>query len=79
MWYGICHIGQLVTNKEIQLITTLQPAAPPNPFYGTKTFKKSQMTMLKEEFNPFKFAKVADATTIRKWSLCGLESRLTFG
>ncbi|CAE6354181.1 unnamed protein product [Rhizoctonia solani] len=40
------------------------PAAPPNPFYGTKVFKKSQMTMLKEEFNPFKFAKVAEASTV---------------
>ncbi|KAF8753320.1 LsmAD [Rhizoctonia solani] len=38
-------------------------ATPPNPFYGTKVFKKSQM-MLKEEFNPFKFAKVAEASSV---------------
>jgi hypothetical protein len=50
-------------------------AATPNPFYGTKTFKKAQMTMLKEEFNPFKFAKVADAASIRKCNCFKAERR----
>ncbi|KAG9085158.1 hypothetical protein FS749_004649 [Ceratobasidium sp. UAMH 11750] len=54
-------------------------AAPPNAFYGTKTFKKTQMTMLKEEFNPFKFAKVADAGSIPPtWPYTGRKFMLLF-
>ncbi|KAG8690731.1 hypothetical protein FRC11_009476 [Ceratobasidium sp. 423] len=55
------------------------PAAPPNPFYGTKVFKKSQMTMLKEEFNPFKFAKVAEASTVGpSWPYTGRKFLMLF-
>ncbi|CUA73378.1 putative protein C21B10,03c [Schizosaccharomyces pombe 972h-] [Rhizoctonia solani] len=55
------------------------PAAPSNPFYGTKVFKKSQMTMLKEEFNPFKFAKVAEASTVApSWPYTGRKFLLLF-
>ncbi|QRV75167.1 protein phosphatase 1 regulatory subunit 7 [Ceratobasidium sp. AG-Ba] len=54
-------------------------AAPPNPFYGTKTFKKTQMTMLKEEFNPFKFAKVADSSSVPpNWPYTGRKFMLLF-
>ncbi|CAE6461619.1 unnamed protein product [Rhizoctonia solani] len=55
------------------------PAAPPNPFYGTKVFKKSQMTMLKEEFNPFKFAKVAEASSVGPvWPYTGRKFLMLF-
>ncbi|CAE6425876.1 unnamed protein product [Rhizoctonia solani] len=55
------------------------PAAPPNPFYGTKVFKKSQMTMLKEEFNPFKFAKVAEASSVVSlWPYTGRKFLMLF-
>ncbi|CAE6473507.1 unnamed protein product [Rhizoctonia solani] len=55
------------------------PAAPPNPFYGTKVFKKSQMTMLKEEFNPFKFAKVAEASSVGpNWPYTGRKFLMLF-
>ncbi|KAJ1307645.1 hypothetical protein OPQ81_001739 [Rhizoctonia solani] len=54
------------------------PAAPPNPFYGTKVFKKSQM-MLKEEFNPFKFAKVAEASSVGPtWPYTGRKFLMLF-
>ncbi|CAE6380177.1 unnamed protein product [Rhizoctonia solani] len=54
------------------------PAAPPNPFYGTKVFKKTQM-MLKEEFNPFKFAKVAEASSVApNWPYTGRKFLMLF-
>ncbi|CCO28654.1 hypothetical protein BN14_02652 [Rhizoctonia solani AG-1 IB] len=54
------------------------PAAPPNPFYGTKVFKKTQM-MLKEEFNPFKFAKVAEASSVTpNWPYMGRKFLMLF-
>ncbi|KAG8763788.1 hypothetical protein FRC12_008407 [Ceratobasidium sp. 428] len=53
--------------------------ASQNAFYGTKTFKKTQMTMLKEEFNPFKFAKVADAPSVPpNWPYTGRKFMLLF-
>ncbi|GAB1525096.1 poly(A)-binding protein binding protein [Rhizoctonia solani] len=53
-------------------------ATPPNPFYGTKVFKKSQM-MLKEEFNPFKFAKVAEASSVSpNWPYTGRKFLMLF-
>ncbi|KIK63067.1 hypothetical protein GYMLUDRAFT_72298 [Collybiopsis luxurians FD-317 M1] len=41
-----------------------QGPAPPNPFFGTRPIKKSPPVNVKDDFNPFKHAKVVDASGI---------------
>ncbi|GJE88624.1 PAB1-binding protein-like protein [Phanerochaete sordida] len=36
----------------------------PNPFFGTRTLKKTPPVHIKDDFNPFKYAKVVDASQI---------------
>jgi len=40
------------------------PPATPNPFFGTRVLKKGAPVHVKDDFNPFKNAKVAEASTI---------------
>ncbi|KZS88055.1 hypothetical protein SISNIDRAFT_460103 [Sistotremastrum niveocremeum HHB9708] len=51
---------------------TTEPPAPPNPFFGTKPVKKSSSVHVKDDFNPFKFGKVAEASSIiSTWPFSG--------
>ncbi|TCD69353.1 hypothetical protein EIP91_007909 [Steccherinum ochraceum] len=44
----------------------------PNPFFGVRTPKKGPPVHIKEDFNPFKFAKVAEASSVGpNWSYSG--------
>jgi hypothetical protein len=36
----------------------------PNPFFGTRVLKKGTPVHVKDDFNPFKNAKVAEASSI---------------
>ncbi|GBE88385.1 hypothetical protein BKA93DRAFT_768236 [Sparassis latifolia] len=38
--------------------------APPNPFFGTRTIKKTPPVHIKDDFNPFKHGKVPDAKQV---------------
>jgi hypothetical protein len=38
--------------------------AGPNPFFGARAIKKTPLVNVKDDFNPFKHAKVADASAI---------------
>lgn len=51
-----------------------QPVAPgpPNPFFGTRPLKKSPPVHIKDDFNPFKYAKVVEASQIApQWPYSG--------
>lgn len=37
---------------------------PTNPFFGAKVIKKTGVVHIKDDFNPFKFAKVAEASAV---------------
>ncbi|KAL0955014.1 hypothetical protein HGRIS_003935 [Hohenbuehelia grisea] len=41
-----------------------EAAASPNPFFGTRQIKKGAPVHIKDDFNPFKHNKVAEASTI---------------
>jgi hypothetical protein len=54
-------------------------ATPPNPFYGTRVpTKKGVSVHLKEDFNPFRHSKVADASQVCKYNDFGCAWVLTF-
>ncbi|KIP05849.1 hypothetical protein PHLGIDRAFT_30736 [Phlebiopsis gigantea 11061_1 CR5-6] len=40
------------------------PQGPPNPFFGTRPLKKTPPVHIKDDFNPFKYGKVAEAAQI---------------
>ncbi|KAG8991672.1 hypothetical protein FRB94_012316 [Tulasnella sp. JGI-2019a] len=56
---------------------TAKPPAPetsvaPNPYFGTRPIKKGVPVHIKDEFNPFKYAKVAEASAVpASWSFTG--------
>ncbi|KAF5382099.1 hypothetical protein D9615_004336 [Tricholomella constricta] len=41
-----------------------KPETTPNPFFGTRPIKKSQLVNIKDDFNPFKHNKVVEAAQI---------------
>ncbi|KAI0091301.1 hypothetical protein BDY19DRAFT_935038 [Irpex rosettiformis] len=48
------------------------PSGPPNPFFGTRTPKKGPPIHVKDDFNPFKYHKVADASQVSaNWPYSG--------
>ena len=54
--------------KEQQAATQNQP----NPFFGTRPLKKTPPAHIKDDFNPFKYAKVVDASQIQpQWPYNG--------
>ena len=42
----------------------MQAPTTPNPFFGTRPIKKSPLVNIKDDFNPFKHNKVADAAQV---------------
>ncbi|PSS19953.1 hypothetical protein PHLCEN_2v3126 [Hermanssonia centrifuga] len=44
--------------------STPSSQGPPNPFFGTRVIKKTPPVHLKDDFNPFKYHKVADASQV---------------
>ncbi|KAI0342847.1 hypothetical protein BDW22DRAFT_1329878 [Trametopsis cervina] len=41
------------------------PSGPPNPFFGTRTPKRGPPVHIKDDFNPFKYNKVAEASQVQ--------------
>lgn len=62
--------------------TTPQPvvsALPPNPFFGTKPFKRSAAVNVRDDFNPHKLTKVGDSTAyLPNWPYSGKPYRFLF-
>lgn len=56
-----------------------ETSTAPNPYFGTRLIKKGTPVHIKDDFNPFKYAKVSEASAIRKFirptlSECGEHS-----
>ncbi|OBZ72487.1 Uncharacterized protein C21B10.03c [Grifola frondosa] len=43
---------------------SVSPQGPPNPFFGTRLIKKGPPVHIKDDFNPFKYHKVAEASAV---------------
>ncbi|KAJ7650284.1 hypothetical protein FB45DRAFT_887476 [Roridomyces roridus] len=55
------------------------PPTTPNPFFGTRPIKKNTAAHIKDDFNPFKHNKVADATQVSAmWPYNGKRFMLMF-
>ncbi|KAH9945455.1 uncharacterized protein BXZ73DRAFT_96444 [Epithele typhae] len=50
------------TNK--QQSENSSPQGPPNPFFGTRSLKKTPLVHVKDDFNPFKHHKVIEAAQV---------------
>lgn len=52
---------------------------PPNPFFGTKPFKRSAAVNVRDDFNPHKLTKVGDSTAyLPHWPYSGKPYRFLF-
>ncbi|EMD33528.1 hypothetical protein CERSUDRAFT_142553 [Gelatoporia subvermispora B] len=51
-------------NKSAEPQAQTQTQTPPNPFFGTRVIKKGPPVHIKDDFNPFKFHNVAEASAV---------------
>ncbi|KAF7799771.1 hypothetical protein EIP86_011013 [Pleurotus ostreatoroseus] len=56
--------GQSSSPKGKSAEASPSPQGPPNPFFGTRVLKKGPIVHIKDDFNPFKYNKVADAAQV---------------
>ncbi|EPQ54097.1 hypothetical protein GLOTRDRAFT_111543 [Gloeophyllum trabeum ATCC 11539] len=54
-------------------------SAPPNPFFGPRVIKKTPAVSIRDDFNPFKYNKVAEASAVNAlWPYNGKRYMLMF-
>jgi len=54
-------------------------APPPNPYFGTRQIRKGVPVHIKDDFNPFKYAKVSEASAVQAtWPFTGKRYMFTF-
>ncbi|TFK47795.1 hypothetical protein OE88DRAFT_1738323 [Heliocybe sulcata] len=56
-----------------------ESSAPPNPFFGPRVIKKTPAVSMRDDFNPFKYNKVAEASAVNAlWPYNGKPYKLMF-